>query len=225
MSLSAPLFDEVRPVFFRVLTGASAPVLIDILHVFERALTERPEGIGREDAIGAAEEVIASHPSVPVQEDDPGESAMSLRDRARLAIDRLVSCGWLEEQETTAWRRILTLEGNGALMLKALRQMAWPDAAVFSDKLSSVCGTLANPAMMEEQPWAAIESSISQAEEGLAELRGMGRSIQRHTKRQLSADSLKENLSEVFDRFAERIGRACYAELVRASLHTRLSTA
>jgi hypothetical protein len=225
MSLSAPLFDEVRPVFFRVLSGASAPLFIDILHHFERALADRPEGIDREDAIASAEDVIESHPSLPVQEDDVTESTLNLRDRARLAIDRLIAAGWLEEQETTAWRRVLTLEGNGALMLKTLRQMAWPEAAVFSDKLSSVCRTLADPAMMEEQPWTAVETAISQAEEGLAELRGMGRSIQRHTRRQLGADSLKENLSEVFDRFAERIGRACYAELVRARLHTRLGTA
>src|SRR5438128_1000837 len=107
MSLSTPLFDEVRPVFFRVLSGASAPVLIDILHTLERALSDNPEGIDREDAIGTAEEVIESHPSLPVQEDDAAENTLTLRDRARLAIDRLITSGWLEEQETTAWRRVL----------------------------------------------------------------------------------------------------------------------
>ncbi len=225
MSLSASLFDEIRPVFFRVLSGASAPVMIDILHALERALGDRPEGLDREDAVGIAEDVIEAHPAVAIQEEESGEIPASPRDRARQAVDRLLACGWLEEQESAVWRRVLNLEGNAALMLKTLRQIAWPGAAVFSDKLSGVCGMLTNPAMMEEQPWAAIESSISQAEEGLAELRGMGRSIQRHTKRQLGADTLKENLSEVFDRFAERIGRACYAELVRARLHTRLGTA
>jgi hypothetical protein len=225
MSLSASLFDEVRPAFFRVLGGPSAAVLVDVLHTMDGALSERPEGLDRDESVAIAEAVIERHPGVPVQEDEVAPPSLTPRDRARMAIDRLIAAGWLEEQETSAYRRLITLEGNGALMLKTLRAMAWPGAAVFSDKLSGVCGTLANPAVLEDEPLTAIENSISQAEEGLAELRGMGRSIQRHTKRQLGADSLRENLAEVFDRFAERIGRACYAELVHARLHTRLGAA
>lgn len=198
---------------------------MDLLQALEQALEGKPEGMEREHALAVAEDVFEQAPAPLMQEEDDQEASLSSRDRARMRLDRLIETGWLDEQPRSDYRRLVTLEGNGALMLKTLRQMAWPGAAVFSDKLSNVCGTLANPGMMEEQPWAAIESSISQAEEGLAELAGMGRSIQRHTRRQLAADSLKENLAEVFDRFSERIGRACYAELVRSRLHIRLGQA
>ncbi len=225
MSFSTALFDEVSPAFFRVLGGESARVLVDVLYALEGALGDKPEGLERDSALAIVEEVIERNPPVSLQEEDAPQSGQTPRDRAREALDRLIRSGWLEKQETTNYRKLVTLEGNGALMLKTLRAMAWPGAAVFSDKLSGVCATLANPAMLDEEPLTAIENSISQAEDGLAELRGMGRSIQRHTRRQLGADSLKENLAEVFDRFAERIGRACYAELVRARLHTRLGAA
>lgn len=224
MSFAQSLFEEAPPAFFRVLAGESAGVLVDILHSLEIALTDKPEGLEREAAIGLAEDVLERHPLVAIQDDSPGEPPPQ-RDRARQAIDRLIATGWLEEQETSTYHRLITLEGNGALMLKTLRAIAWPGAAVFSDKFSGVCATLANPEVLANEPLTAIENSISQAEEGMAELRGMGRTIQRHTKRQLGADSLKENLAEVFDRFSERIGRACYAELVRARLHTRLGLA
>ena len=96
---------------------------------------------------------------------------------------------------------------------------------MFSDKLLHVCTTLSNREAMAEQPWAQIESCLAALEAGLGELRGMQKSIERHTRRQLAATTLKENFSVLFDQFAERIGRNCYAQLVHARLPTRLSEA
>jgi hypothetical protein len=71
------------------------------------------------------------HPAVPIQEEEAAEIPLTPRDRARQAIDWLVFSGWLEELESTAWRRLRNLEVNAALMLKTLRQIAWPGAAFF----------------------------------------------------------------------------------------------
>ena len=76
-----------------------------------------------------------------------------------------------------------------------------------------------------EEPWQHVESSVAALREGIAELRGMQTAIERHTRQQLAAATLKENLAVLFDQFAERIGHACYAELVRARLPLRLSEA
>ncbi len=53
----------------------------------------------------------------------------------------------------------------------------------------------------------------------------MQKSIERHTKRQLAASTLKENLAVLFDQFAERIGHTCYAQLVQARLPSKLAIA
>jgi hypothetical protein len=53
----------------------------------------------------------------------------------------------------------------------------------------------------------------------------MQKSIERHTKQQLAASSLKENLALLFDHFSDRIGRTCYAQLVHSRLPTKLSEA
>jgi hypothetical protein len=45
------------------------------------------------------------------------------------------------------------------------------------------------------------------------------------TRRQVESQSLADNLRLLFDEYAERIGRACYAEMVRARLPSRLADA
>src|SRR5262249_4688233 len=70
-----------------------------------------------------------------------------------------------------------------------------------------------------------IESCVENLQSGLAELRVMQKSIERHTKQQLAASTLKENLAVLFDQLAERIGRTCYAQLVHARLPSKLAEA
>ncbi|HWH69796.1 MAG TPA: Wadjet anti-phage system protein JetA family protein, partial [Candidatus Sulfotelmatobacter sp.] len=114
---------------------------------------------------------------------------------------------------------------SGVKLLQAIRSIAFPEAAVFSDKLVNVCVTLASHDALAEQPWAQIEACVGNLQAGLAELRGMQKSIERHIKHQLAAGTLKENLAVLFDEFAERIGRNCYAQLVHARLPSKLAEA
>jgi hypothetical protein len=110
-------------------------------------------------------------------------------------------------------------------MMQLLRRMAFPEGVTFSDKLVNVCSTLANTASLRIEPWPQVESCVGLLQGGIAELRGMQKAIERHTRQQLAAPSMRENLSVLFDQFAERIGHACYAELVRSQLPLRLAEA
>jgi hypothetical protein len=122
-------------------------------------------------------------------------------------------------------KNFIVLQSPAILMLKTLRDIAATDDAIFSDKISGVCATLTDPAIMQDEPWPAVLRSIAQTEEGLAELRGMGSSLERHTRRQLEAATLRENLHEMFDSFTAGASGRCYSELIRARIHTRLTPA
>src|SRR5581483_3479519 len=179
----------------------------------------------REDALALVEQAVELHSDLTGQEDDPVAKATTLRDKARAVVDTLGASGWLQEGERSDWQKLVLFDPNGVLIMQAIRKIAFPDAAVFSDKLVNACTTLANSDALGEEPWAQIESSIASIQSGLVELRAMQKSIERHTKQQLAAATLAENLSLVFDRFAERIGRNCYAQLVRARLPSKLAEA
>lgn len=223
--LASHLFQELRPEFLRVLSGPLARLYIDALDALDHEAAQRTSGLDRDEALALVEQVVEVHANLPADPGDPLLLSADLRDRARLVLDTLKQAGWLEEVERTDWRRFILVEPNGTTLLQALRKIAHPDAAVFSDKLVSVCGTLASREALAEQPWAIVESSLASLEAGLAELRTMSKSIVRHTRRQLATHSLKENLALMFDQFAERIGRACYAQLVHARLPSKLADA
>lgn len=227
--LSVHLFREVRPDFFRVLAGPLAPLYVDALDTLEREASQRSEGLDRIEALALLEQVIEQHRTLSII----GDEAMAdvpMRDRARNVFDTLRVAGWLQEEERSDWQKLVFFDPNGTVLLQSLRRIAFPEAAVFSDKLVNVCVTLSrggeiNIEAMHENPWAQIETCVGNLQEGLAELRGMQKSIERHTKQQLATTTLKQNLALLFDQFAEHIGRACYAQLVHARLPTRLSEA
>ncbi|MCP5525108.1 MAG: hypothetical protein H7A46_26585 [Verrucomicrobiales bacterium] len=224
-SLSVQLFREVRPEFFRILSGPLARLYVDVLDALEQEAGRRSGGLDREEALGIAEQVVERGEHRPAEEADPVLHGADVRERARIVLEVLREAGWLEEPERSDWRRVMHLDANAALLLQTLRKMAFPDAAVFSDKLVSVCVALVNRNALAEEPWAQVESCVANLQTGLAELRGMARSIVRHTREQLSTTTLRENLAVLFDQFAERIGRACYAQLVQARLPSRLAEA
>lgn len=223
--LAAELFREVRPEFFRVLGGPLAGVYVDALDCIEREAAQRSAGIEREEALSLVEQVVEQHGDLAADENDPITLAATVRDKARVVLETLKLAGWLEEPERSDWRRLVFFDSNGTPILQALRKIAFPEAAVFSDKLVNVCVTLASRGALAEQPWAQVESCVASLQTGLAELRSMAKSIVRHTKQQLAATTLKENLALLFDQFVERIGRACYAHLVHARLPSRLAEA
>jgi Wadjet protein JetA len=224
-ALAANLFSEVRPDFFRVLAGPLARLYVDTLDALECEATRRNQGLERDEALAVIEQVVERYGELEIVTDDPVMQVATTRERARLVLETLRNAGWLNEEERADWRKLIFFDANGILLLQALRKMAFPEAAVFSDKLVSVCYALANRDALADQPWAQVESCISSLQDGLAELRGMQKSIERHTKQQLAASTLKENLAVLFDQFAERIGRTCYAQLVHARLPSKLAEA
>jgi len=226
--LAAQLFQEVRPDFFRLLTGPLARLYVDALDTLEREASQRNQGLEREEALALVEQVVEQHGDLAGTEDGLVVAAATHRDRARAVLDTLRASGWLQEEERSDWRRLVFFDPNGTILFHALRRIANPEAAVFSDKLVNVCATLSrgggvNLDVMQEEPWAQIETCAANLQAGLAELRGMQKSIERHTRQQLAANSIKQNLSLLYDHFAERIGRTCYAQLVHSRLPTKLA--
>lgn len=226
--LSESLFREVRPDFFRVLTGDLRRLYVDALDTLDRESSQRHHGLERAEALALIEQVVEQHEDLSTTTDELITTATTNRERARAVLDTLRSTGWLQEEEHSDWQRVILFEPQGSVLLQALRRIAFPEAAVFSDKLINVCSTLSRGGevhidALQEDPWAQIETCVENLQVGLTELRGMQKSIERHTKQQLASTSLKENLALIYDHFAERIGRTCYAQLVHARLPTRLS--
>lgn len=208
--LSAALFRELRPEFFRLLCSEDSRLYVDAL---ERASADAPRGVEREDAVAIVEQVV---------EQFGGGDA---RERARAALEVLETAGWIETEQGNDWQRLVHFHPNGQAMMLTLRRLAFPEGVNFSDKLVNVCTTLANAAALAAEPWAQVESCVGQLQEGITELRRMQKDIERHTRHQLSAATMRENLAVLFDQFAERIGHAFYAELVHSRLPLRLAEA
>ncbi len=218
---------ELRdPAFFRVLAGKNAPTYLDVLDALERESAERPEGMAREEAIELVAEVLSRHPDFRPDEDDElsatGGDTLPPRERARQVLDHLSRCRWLEEPPRRDWRRTVHFDAHGATLMAALRKIAWPDAAVFTDKLLAVCAMLTDETELTLRPWQTVETCLANVKEGISELRSMQKSVQRLTRRQLEEDTLKGNLAVVFDEYSQQLSHACYGELVRARLPLRL---
>jgi len=232
MSLSLELFSEVRTGFFRVLAGPTASIYVDALHSLEREASERHEGISREDAITIVTRVLTEHPDFLPETHDQSEDSddllhLPVREKARRLLDHLArpDVGWLIEDQLPNWSKVFRVEGHGVIMLDALRRMARPDAAVFTDKLQVVCSTLANERVFEEEPMAHLRTCMDLARQGLAELRGIEKSLKRFTERQGVASTLEEVYKVVFDQYGEQVARGCYAALIKAHLPARLDHA
>ena len=195
-----------------------------MLDALDRESAERPDGMAREEAILLVAEILEQHPGLDFDE-EAGTPATTPRERARQLRDHLVQCRWLEEPPRRDWRRTVHFDAHGATLMAALRKIAFPDAAVFTDKLIAVCALLADEVELLQRPWQVVENCLSNVRQGLNELRSMQKSVQRLTRRQLEEDTLKGNLAVVFDDYSEQISHACYGELVRARLPLRLPEA
>lgn len=228
--LSTALFRETRgTAFFRILAGKNAPFYLDVLNDLDRLTSDRPDGIAREEAIAIVAETLERHPGLELETDEeialPEAPAEDSRARARMIIEHLIKCRWLEEPPRRDWRRKLIFDAHGATLLSALRKIAWPDAAVFTDKLTGVCSLLGNEIELTDRPWETVENCLSMVREGLNELRSMQKSVQRFTRRQLEEETLHGNLAVVFDDYSEQMSHSCYAALVRSRLPLRLPEA
>ena len=214
-TLSTALFRELRPEFFRVLCVEDSRLYVDALDALERAAADAPRGVEREDALAIVEREVERHAV---------NGAATMRERARSALEYFETAGWIETEQGNDWQRLVHFHPNGLAMMQTLRRLAFPEGVAFSDKLVNVCTTLANADALRAEPWAQVETCVANLQAGVAELRRMQKAIERHTRQQLAAPTLRENLSEFFE-FIERIGHACYAELVRSRLPLRLAEA
>ena len=227
--LSTALFRETRGTgFFRVLAGRNAAFYVDVLDALDTESSERPNGMAREEVIAIIAEVLESHPGFEFEPDPDlpeGAFATTLREKARLLLEQLLKCRWLDEPPRRDWRRTIHFDAHGATLMAALRKIAHPDAAVFTDKLTAICAMLADEIEITERPWQTVENCLSNLRDGLNELRSMQKTVQRFTRRQLEEETLRGNLAVVFDDYSEQMSHACYAELVRARLPLRLPEA
>ncbi|HYF36216.1 MAG TPA: Wadjet anti-phage system protein JetA family protein [Prosthecobacter sp.] len=228
--LSPSLYREVRDAaFFRVLAGTNAPTYVDVLDALERECGDQPEGLDRQDAVEIVLDVLSGHPEfrpeAEAAEETNPESSLPPREAARRVLDHLMRCRWLEEPPRKDWRRRIYFDAHGATLLAALRQIAHPEAAVFTDKITAVCAMLANEPELIERPLQTVDVCLANTRQGIGELRTMQKSVQRLTRRQLEEDTLKGNLSVVFDDYTEQIAHGAYAELIRARLPVRLPDA
>lgn len=227
--LSTALFRETRGSgFFRVLSGKNATFYVDVLDALEREASERAEGMAREEVVALVGEVLEHHPGFEFDGElgeNPEMQLTGTRDKARLLLEHLLKCHWLEEPPRRDWRRTIHFDAHGATLIAALRKIAWPEAAVFTDKLIAVCGMLADEVEISIRPWQIVENCLSNVRQGLNELWSMQKSVQRFTRRQLEEETLGGNLAVVFDDFSEQMSHACYGELVRSRLPLRLPDA
>jgi len=139
--LAATLFREVRPDFFRVLSGPLARLYVDALDMLEREASERNQGLDREEALGVLEQVVEQHADLASAGEELVSKAVTPREKARAVLETLRVAGWLQEEERSDWHRLIFFEPSGTMLLQALRKIASPDAAAFSDKLVTVCIT------------------------------------------------------------------------------------
>ena len=225
-SLAIELFREVRPGLFRVLACRNARTYVDVLDALELESTQRQEGMSREEALAIIVDVLEQHPDfLPDSEEMGPEEAgdfvtLPPKERARRVLDYLArkDVGWVEDVQLPDWQRRVRFDAHGAILLDALRRIARPDAAVFTDPFVGVCATLANVDAFDKEPLTHLENCLKGATDGLRELRGMGKSIERLIRRQLEARTLGESYAVIFDQYAEQVGHECYAGLVRAQL-------
>ena len=219
--LSTDLFREIRPEFLRLLGSPAARVYLDAADAVEREAALRPGAVTRDEALALVERVVERHGEVEIED----ASGQPVRERARMVLERLCAAGWLAAEDRADYRRFVIVEPNAALMLETLRKISRPGAAVFSDKLVGACNALRNTDALRAEPWPTIVKCIEDVRHGEQELRAVAKSVERHTRQQLAAKSLRENLAVVFDEYAGNVGSGAYAELVRSRLPTRLPEA
>lgn len=223
-SLGFQLFDEVRPEFFRLLTGPSAPTFVNLLEALEHALETAPEGLPLDEAVVLAKELLDEQPLLAVEEDDNNESggANGQRDLPRSLIRRLLAAGWLEKPRRNDFRELVFLDPNAKIMLGALKRLARPGDAVFTDPLEMVAKALTSPDGFRDNPWGVLQACLASVGKGVEDLEQIGKAVTRLTRRQVQTESLGENLVRVFEEFSRKFAQTCYRELIRTRLHTRL---
>ena len=146
--LAAQLFREVRPDFFRVLTGPLARLYVDSLDTLECEAAQRSNGLGRDEALALVEQ----HADLSAEDSDPLAYSVAVRDQARVFLDTSKQAGWIEEPERSEWQPLIfvdsftSLSEKTAASWKAIFRSAWSKRTPF------VRVTLACRNSLAEQP-------------------------------------------------------------------------
>jgi len=221
--LAVRLFREVPQEFFGVLASQNAPLYLNALDALERGISAGGS-LTRVEAVGVITDLLREHPGFPLGDEFPDSKTetATLSGQAYLILRRLIETHWLHEPQRPDYQRIVTFDANGEILLAALRQIARGEPAQFTDKIQIACGTLLNPEAFTDKPLGDLEGCLANLHAGLRELRQMLKGIERHTRHLLAAHTLRDNLRVLYDEFSENIGHACYRELVRSQLPTKI---
>ncbi|MFN7138442.1 MAG: Wadjet anti-phage system protein JetA family protein, partial [Limisphaerales bacterium] len=166
-SLSSSLFREVRPELFRILGGPLAALYLDALDALEKESAHRHSGMEKDEAVALIEQVVERFRGITSPGDETFTNATTNRDKARAVLDTFRQTGWITEEDSRSdYHKLIFFDANGVLLMQALRKIAFPEATVFSDKLSNVCTTLANQEALTEQPLAHVETCIDNLQSG-----------------------------------------------------------
>jgi hypothetical protein len=176
--------------------------------------------MSREEALAIVVDVLEQHPDfLPDREEmgteETGEFVtLPRKERARRVLDYLArkDVGWVEDVQLPDWQRRVRFDAHGAILLDAPRRIARSDAAVFTDPFVGVCATLANVDAFAKEPFIHLENCLKGATDGLRELRGMGKSIERFIRRQLEARTLAPSYQHTFhvgDYLRQEVGMLC----------------
>ncbi len=135
-ALADALFREVRPEFFRVLSGGLARLYLDALDALEVEASRRSQGLDREDALGLIEQAVEAHAAEWTESDTspggtPGGPApvRTVREKALVVFDTLKRAGWLTEEENRSdYRQQVSFDAHGTVLLQALRKSRTAEA-------------------------------------------------------------------------------------------------
>lgn len=221
LSFAARLFREISPGFLGILASPNALIYLDVLDALEQATTVSGM-LTRAKTIEIISDVLCCHPEAALSEEFVDMDSSSTAGRANIILRRLIDNHWLHEPQRTDYQRLVTFDAHGEIIFAALRQVAGAGLAQFTDKIQIACNTLLSADAFVDHPLGDLEACLSNLQAGLRELRQMQKSIERYTRHLIEAESLREVHHVLFDEFSENIGRACYRELVRAQLPTKL---
>ena len=221
MSLSQQIYRDTPHSFFAVLTWRYGKQYIDALDAIEDLQRHR-HGVGltRPELLQVCQDVIDASLAQPDEESvsDDETSALTAPDMLR----QMLQSQWLEEPKRSDYQRVYYLDSRAELLLEALRRMAHPEQVNFTDKLHLVCTRIMDEKAFDDHPLADLEVCNDNLRYGLQELRSMQQSMARLTRRQLSSDTLKENLQVLYDEFSEHISQRAYKSLIDLDLPVRL---
>lgn len=230
--LSSRLARAVPPDFFRPLTRPSAPIYVDCA----RRLETEAGLSGRLPLLDAQQiirEVLLSHPSVHLEEDE-GAQLRDARQRAGMFLNKLLAAGWLEEQALGLQDRRIIVTPSLRLLIGMLRMLVEDEIAelqTFADTLRGVCETLENDRVLDpfhqgaDDIRATVHDLNQRLDLAITQLYSVEKLIAGFEARQRSSVSPLDTLRLFYTEFSQGQHMACYDVLSKGGLISRLRAA